>query len=162
MMNLLLDGKYVFKKAPWLSWREVLYGFEHGYVDCNGVSIYASESLTKNSSADEYELASSQCDDFMGVSNLLRSLAGCELEEENPSGAWAYLLLSLVFDNKESYGYPFELVDMVCAEFNYPDELLSLIGYMPLQEGGQGSKEHLMNDWVKYLFEYSEGRKVVC
>lgn len=161
-MNLLLDGEYVFKKAPWLSWKEVLYGFEHGYINCGGVSIYACESLTKNSSVNEYELASLQCDDFLTVSDLLRNLAGDELDEKNPSEAWIYLLLMWVFDNKESCCDPFELVDLVCAEFNYPDELLSLIGYMPLQEGELGSKEHMVNNWTKYLFEYGEGRKVLC
>lgn len=161
-MNLLLSGKYIFSKAPWLNWEEVLYGLDHGYVDCSEVSSYACESLTKNSSTNEYELASLGCDGFSNVRDLLKTLTGNELDSENLSGAWAYLLLSWIFDNKENYCDPFELVDMVCAEFNYPDELLSLIRYMPLQEGGEGSEEYLMSNWARYLFEYSEGRKSFC
>ena len=155
MKSLLLDGHYIFKKTPWLNWKELLYGFEHGFIDEKGVSEFACEALTKKSQQEAIELASLLPQENYLASNLLQSLADKDLSPEtDTTKPWIFLLLSFLLEHQANYEDPLEIVEELYADFDYPEEIIPLVRYMPPPEGVEGSEERLFENWKIALSAY--------
>lgn len=157
MKNLSLDGHYIYKKNPWINWKELLYGFEHGFVDEKGVSKYACKTLTEKSSQEAIELASLLPHETYLASGLLQSLADKDLSPTTDSTKpWIFLLLSFLLEHKEDYEDPLEIVEELYANFDYPEKIASLVRYMPAPEGVEGSEERLFENWKITLSAYKD------
>ncbi|WP_460146511.1 DUF2247 family protein [Pseudomonas sp. S2_A02] len=155
MKSLLLDGHYIFKKTPWLNWKELLYGFEHGFIDEKGVSKFACEVLTKKPQQEAIELASLLPQENYLASNLLQSLADKDLSPEtDTTKPWIFLLLSFLLEHQENYEDPLEIVEDLYADFDYPEEIAPLVRYMSPPEGVEGSEERLFENWKIALSAY--------
>ncbi|MBN3862001.1 DUF2247 family protein [Pseudomonas frederiksbergensis] len=157
MKKLLLDGHQIYKKTPWLNWKELLYGFKHGLIDEKGVSEYACEALTEMSLQEAIELASLLPQEDYLATNLLQSLADKDLSAETDTAKpWIFLLLSFLFEHQENYEDPFEIVEEIYADFDYPEEIAPLVRYMPPPEGVEGSEERLFENWKTALSVYKD------
>jgi hypothetical protein len=155
MKNLSLDGYYIYKKTPWLNWKELLYGFEHGFIDEKGVSEYACKTLTEKSSQEAIELASLLPQENYLANDLLHSLANKGLSPATDTAKpWIFLLLSFLFEHQENYDDPLEIVEELYADFNYPEKIASLVRHMPPPEGVEGSEERLFENWKIALSAY--------
>ena len=156
MNELLLGGSYVYAHAPWLNWSELLYGLEHSFINEKGVSEFACEGLTEESSQEAISLASLLPQESYLTLDLLRELAtkepATETDKEKP---WIFLLLSFLFDNKNSYSDPLNIVEQVYSDFDYPEEISPLTRYMPASEGIEGSEDQLFKNWEKALSDYN-------
>ena len=154
--KLLLDGQYIHNKTPWLNWTELLYGFEHGFIDEKGVSEYACEALTTESSQEAIELASLLLEEKYLVSILLESLVNKEPspKTEEPAKPWIFLLLSFLFEHQDEYEDPLGIVGELYADFDYPVEISSIIRYMPPPEGLEGSEGQLFENWKEVILTY--------
>lgn len=151
----MLDGYNIYKKTPWLNWKELLYGFEHDFIDEKGVSEYAYEALTDKSPQEAIELASLLPQEDYLTSNLLQSLADKDLSPETDTAKpWIFLLLSFLFEHQENYEDPLEIVEELYADFDYPEEIAPLVRYMPPPEGVEGSEERLFENWKIALSAY--------
>ncbi|WP_146197679.1 hypothetical protein [Pseudomonas prosekii] len=94
---LLLDGNYIYSKAPWLSWGELLFGLEKGYIDEKGVSEYVCDALTSSSPKEAVEIASLEVNDYYLVPDLLKSLIGNHSwTESDLAKPWIFLLLFIL------------------------------------------------------------------
>lgn len=160
MKNFSLDSYYIYKKTPWLNWKELLYGFEHGFIDEKGVSEYACKTLTEKSSQEAIELASLLPQEDYLASNLLQSLADKDLSPvTDTTKPWIFLLLSFLLEHQEDYEDPLEIVEELYADFDYPEEIASLVSYMPAPEGVEGvegSEERLFENWKMTLSAYKD------
>lgn len=155
MKPLLLDGHYIYSKTPWLSWRELLFGFENGYIDEKGVSEYACDALTSTSPAEAIELASLEPQENYLVHDILKLLTDkYSSTESNLTKPWIFLLLSFLLENKENYNDPLGIVEELYADFDYPEEIAPLVRYMPSPEGVEGSEELLFENWRAALSDY--------
>ena len=152
---LLLDGNYIFKKIPCLSWKELLFGLEHGYIDEKGITTYVCDALTINAPKEAFELASIEPQEYYLVRDLLRSLA-CRDSRTEPdiTKPWLFLLLSYLFENKETFEDPLSLIEELYSDFDYPEEIAPLVRYMPVAEGIVGSEELLIDNWKAALLNY--------
>lgn len=156
MKPLLLDGNYIYSKAPWLSWGELLLGLEKGYIDEKGVSEYVCDALTSSSPKEAVEIASLEVNDYYLVPDLLKSLIGNHSwTESDLAKPWIFLLLSFLLENKENYNDPLGLVEELYADFDYPEEVAPLVRYMPLPEGVEGSEERLFENWKTFISDYT-------
>jgi len=156
MKDLLLDGSYVYAHAPRLNWSELLYGLEHSFINEKGVSEFACEGLTEKSSQEAISLASLLPQESYLTLDLLRGLATNEPAiETDKAKPWIFLLLSFLFDNKDSYSDPLNIVEQIYSDFDYPEELSPLIRYMPASEGIEGSEDQLFKNWEKVLSDYN-------
>ena len=57
--------------------------------------------------------------------------------EESPdkiAGKWLYLLLFWIYENRDVYEDPFQVVEQVYAEFSYPRSMEPFVRYMPSNE----------------------------
>jgi hypothetical protein len=57
MNPLRLDSQYVYSKTPWLSWKELFFGLENGYIDKKVLSGYVCDALTNTSPPEAIKLA---------------------------------------------------------------------------------------------------------
>ncbi|WP_434673311.1 DUF2247 family protein [Pseudomonas sp. R1-15] len=155
MTLLLLDGHYIFKKTPRLSWGELLFGLQHGYVNEKGVTDYICDALTIDAPNEAFEIASLETQEQYLVRGLLETLN----EQDSRTGketseAWLFLLLSFTYEHKNEYDDPLSLVEELYADFDYPEKIASLIRYMPPQDGSNGSEELLFNQWKNIISNY--------
>jgi hypothetical protein len=155
---LPLDGNYVFSKTPWLSWSELLYGLQKGYIDDQGASSFACNTLTPSSPEKAYELSLLDPQELYLVQDLIKSLASNEptTKENAISKPWIYLFLSHLFENKDLFLDPLEKVEELYADLDYPEEVSSIVRYMPLPEGEVGSEERLYANWKSVISAYEE------
>lgn len=155
MKPLPLDGHYIYSKTPWLSWRELFFGFENGYIDEKGVSEYVCDALTSTSPTEAIELASLEPHENYLVRDILKSLTDkYSSTESNLTKPWIFLLLSFLLENKENYNDPLGIVEELYADFDYPEEIAPLARYMPSPEGVEGSEELLFENWKAALSDY--------
>lgn len=125
-------------------------------LDEKGVSDYACEALTTESSQEAIELASLLPEEKYLVSNLLDSLVNKEPSPKTEERAkpWIFLLLSFLFEHQDEYGDPLEIVAELYADFDYPVEISSIIRYMPPPEGLEGSEGQLFENWKEVILTY--------
>ncbi|MFJ2485638.1 DUF2247 family protein [Pseudomonas sp. NPDC087639] len=155
MPLLPLDGNFIFSKTPWLSWDELLFGFQRGYVDEKGISHFACNTLTTASSEKAYELASLEPHELYLTSDLLQSLTSKNPQTEKEIyKPWIYLLLSYFLENKNSLSNPLEVTEELYADFDYPGEISPIVRYMPIPDGVEGSEERLYENWRLAILEY--------
>lgn len=155
-MPPLLDERCIYHKVPNFSREELKYGLNKRYMDECGVSLYASEALTLNSCGKHVELASLNTQELFGAHELLNSLAQNNSNIKAPSKIWIYILLSRLFENKHNYIEPFEIIDKICANFGYPEEVSTLIRYMPTTEGSATSEDQLAHNREDFLSSYEQ------
>lgn len=152
-----LEGNYIYKLAPWLSWNDVLYGLEQRHIDEKGVSDYICCSLTLAHPEEAYEIAVIPENSRHLVHQLLSTLASqSKTETANPTEPWIFLSLSFLFDNKHLYNDVYAELEMLYADFNYPEVIAPLIRYMPAPDGVEGSEDYLLENWKAVLSRYKK------
>jgi hypothetical protein len=155
MKPLPLDSHYIYSKTPWLTWRELFFGLESGYIDEKKLSEYVCDALTSTSPPEAIELASLEPQEKHLASNILKSLNDkYPSTESDPTKPWIFLLLSFLFENKANYDDPLGIVEQLYADFDYPEEIAPLVRYMPLPEGIEGSEDLLFQNWRAALSNY--------
>ena len=152
----LLDGIYTHRKAQNLSWKELQYGPSKLHTNESGVSQYASEALTLDSCDKQVELASLSTQELFNAHELLYSLTQNTNTKKDPSKAWIYIFLSWLFENKHHYSDPFEAIDKIYADFGYPEEVSTLVRYMPATEDSATSEDQLVHNWADFLSSYEQ------
>jgi hypothetical protein len=100
------------------------------------------------------ELASEDVDGPLG--SLVDTLAEQELRtvEGQPRERCLYVLMAWIFHQRESFGDPLAIVEEVYADFDYPEQLKSIVRYMPAEELRAGQVEgddFLYENWASYL-----------
>lgn len=140
-MRIYLDGEFCYRKAPWLTWKDIEDGVSKGYIASIEAIVYASEALKENSPQLHYELAILTENDASEVEIILPKLAtepygSTEQTKntentENTENTWVYLALTWLYERKNTIDRPFQVIEEVYADFNYPEVISPLVGYMP-------------------------------
>lgn len=135
-----------------------MYGLEKGYIDDQGISSFACNTLTTSSPKKAYELSTLEQQELYLARDYLQSLASNEptKKEEKISQPWIYLLLSYLFENKSLFSDPLEKIEELYADLEYPEDISSIVRYMPLPEGEVGSDERLYTNWKNAISEYEK------
>lgn len=157
MTPLLLDGHYIFKKTPWLSWSELLLGLERGYINEKGVIDYICDALTTDAPIEAFEIASLEPHQQHLVHDLLRTLRDQDCRSDlDSTEPWLFLLLYSVLENKDEYKDPLEIAEELYSDFDYPEKIASIVRYMPPPDGTGGSEELLFKNWKRILSNYEK------
>lgn len=145
-----------------LTWREILWGYDHGWINWEGLTALATRQLVPNDPTPpaEVELAGLVVEESTRARDLAEDLASQErsLSEEVIRKKWLYLILRWLFENRERAADPFALVDELYSDFDYPDEIAPFVRYMPPEDGYDPSKhsgtenyDHMLQQWRDYL-----------
>ena len=65
---------------------------------------------------------------------------------------FSYILLSLLFENKEKFEDPLRAVEIVYDDFGFPKSLEKFVRYMPIEDNESiGTEEQMYKHWEDYL-----------
>jgi hypothetical protein len=148
-----LPASFVLSRAvPTLS--ELLYGVEHGWLaaaDCLAIARNRVELLGEAASL-EVDLASigkAEEDEVWPIVERLRR-AGVP-ESLHDARFWMFLILAWTYENRDQVDDPFRIIEMLYADFGYPDEIESFVPYMPARPGEDASVGGLESRWKAFL-----------
>ncbi|TFC22113.1 DUF2247 family protein [Cryobacterium sp. MDB1-18-2] len=132
---------------------ELVHGYRHGWLSDRAVvdvALAAFDAGAGLPSAVE-ELALLLSDDLGRAPELVEDLARSSVDEPNPGEVWLFLALAWVFEHRSEYLEPFEVVEMLYADFDYPEEIEGLVRFMPRPQGSAsryGAIEQRWDDFV--------------
>mgnify|MGYP003575934059 CR=1 FL=1 len=169
-MNLMPIPFLFIRERASLSWRDVLWGYEHQMIGWSAVVELAKDRLRSDSDAREIELSYLGKSDISRVGELLRELAASEPETLGLMSVkkWLYLILAWTLDNKDQIDDALGEVEAIYADFDYMGEIESFVRYMPVTDGydpsqhsRQDNENRLFENWKKYLdVTQNEVRKI--
>ncbi|MDI3438735.1 DUF2247 family protein [Erwinia sp. V90_4] len=160
-MNLYPIPFDFIDKSAHLSWCDIKWGCENNLITSD-VPIKKAEKnvLTGSYTNPELELSFVILGEVNHVSPFLKELCS-ELElkdDQMTKKKWLFIVLSWLWNNRNSFEDPLAEVEKIYADFDYPSEIEGFIKYMPPSDGYDPSKHshmeninHLMDKWKNYL-----------
>jgi hypothetical protein len=152
MMDLLrfnLPPDYVQARVRLLS-SELRRGFDDSWIDARSVVALA---------AGVWPVCAQDAEVLERLSYLLSDeldavpdLVG-RLDHGGPADreVWCYLAVAWVSAHRDVFGDPFDSIEHIAADYEYPEELLPLIKFMPAQPGEDTSPAGMQNRLRRYL-----------
>lgn len=157
-MKIMLSGEYLYKAAPWLTWDAISYGLNNEFIGFEGVVEYAFLKLNSMSTSDEIELATLYKTEFYEIPSILDRLVR-DGERNILRDTWIYLLLLWIYEHRDKFDDPFGVAEELYAYFDYPEDISSIVRYMPLPEGEVGGVAYLYGNWRAIISSYEQRLK---
>ena len=143
-----------------LTWPDLSWAYERSIVDWKDLILFAKERLSEpNCGEFDSKIASITKDNLWRLRDLLDSLSKIDgPTEELIKKKWLYITLAWVFENREQSSEPLLIVSEIYEDFDYPNEMVPFVNYMPSDDGydprqhsASENKDRLMSKWEKYL-----------
>ncbi len=152
-----------------LTWADVAWGYQKGWLDAAGVVESAVAQLARDDDARAalIELAGLTRSEFSEVPLLLEKVVGEQGAETNPDPErkWLFLVLAWAYDHRAELSDPLGIVEQVYADFGYPVELRGFVRYMPPEDHYEPHTNsqaeniaRLFSRWKEYLSSFSVTR----
>lgn len=146
----------ILKKVN-LSWEDILWGYEHNYLNWQDIVNYAHNIVfSGNENEIIFKLSLIDKSSLFKLKPILEILAS-DIENYHPN-KWLYLILYDIFQKKHEIKDPLGEVEKIYEDFNYPEEIESFVRYMPPNDGYIPSEHsyeenisRLYSNWEKYL-----------
>lgn len=137
---------------------ELSYGYEHGWLtDADSVSLAIDIASQAQQTAAIVERLSFLLSDEMGlVHDLMDDLRRRVTYVDNSGNVWVYLALAWIHENRNEFDDPFQAIEMLYADFEYPDFMEPFIRFMPPPEGATAGIDGLEERWEAYLRDADE------
>ena len=161
------------KTIPWpfirqhasLTWRDVLWGYEHQLLGWTDVVALARDRIRSDSEQLELELSCLGKEEATRVGEVLRQIAASEPQPtDQTANKWLYLTLAWTFDNIKLLVDPLGEVEAIYADFDYPPDIESFVRYMPpardydpTTHSREQNERRLIENWSNYL-QAAEGK----
>ncbi|PIE64784.1 MAG: hypothetical protein CSA24_02990 [Deltaproteobacteria bacterium] len=142
-----------------LSWRGILFGIENGLAAPTLPVEAAMHQLESQDDTVAEVLALAIAEKDEPVLPLVRTLAATEapVEPAQHRQVWLYLTMAWAYEHRDELADPLGLVEMIYADFGYPDSISGLIRYMPSDEpdlgGAEANERRLLSRWQSFLVE---------
>lgn len=154
-LNIFLSYSYVSALIN-LSWNDLLFAVEQGFMSPDAAVEHAIVKLgDKNSEQSVLDLACLEKGE--SIHPYIDKLASkvSEEDKEETQKKFLYVLLNWIYEHIDNYSDPLEAVEIVYADFNYPEIISNFIRYMPSDQPTLGSLEEnikqLYINWRNYL-----------
>lgn len=137
---------------------ELKWGYFNGWIDRRDVIAIMLHALVSGVRLSESEerlalLLSVEADSVDDILGKIEFSNG-EIESRR---VWLYLALAWVFVHNDDFLDPFEVVECIYADFEYPSEIDDLIRYMPPRLGEDpGGIPGIEQAWARYISEMKE------
>lgn len=157
MEQLDIQVPYSFiRKRTRLTWNEVKYGIMQGLFHPRDATEVALDAVERGADSELIlELAASNPHE--SVLSLVERLAACETPQEVRAvqRKWTFLVLAWVFEHRNEYEDPLDIIEKIYADLDYPEQVAPFVRYMPEEGPDLGSKERneqrLFQRWAAYL-----------
>ncbi|WP_281257751.1 DUF2247 family protein [Paenibacillus donghaensis] len=140
-----------------ITWSDILFAIKQRFLTYEAAIEHAIHVINREElpSNDVIELA---CLDKEEDIDLYLDKLSSSISEKDYSMAKEknlYLILKWVFENKNNYSDPLEVVECIYADFDYPEEISRFVRYMPTNQPMLYSLElnieRLYKNWNDYL-----------
>ena len=150
-----------FSKLANLGWHDVLFAIENGFLSHESAIEHAVIEIEQNGNC-PHEVTELACllrneAHYHIVYPLLVELANQTSDEvkKETKDKMLYVLLNWVFEHKESYEDPLEVVTIIYDDFGFPDSMIKFIRYMPSDEPPLDTTEayieRIYSNWSDFL-----------
>jgi hypothetical protein len=155
---LMIPSSFIATRTN-LSWTDVSWGYDRGTLGWRDVTWLAQERV-RNGPHDslEADLARVNKDDTWRIREILNVLSEREHASQGHSKRkWLELTLAWVYENRAQFADPLEEVEKIYAGFDYPDEIVDFVRFMPPRDGfrlsGSPSENEkvLMDRWRTFV-----------
>lgn len=159
MMQIPL--RFILENAK-LDWQDWAWGYMHDYLTWqNLVKVACDEVMNGNEDQNIFSLACVLESDTFRIKEILGSITDKKPSyKSNSKQKWLYLILGWLYENHLKYEDPLGKVEEVYANFNYPNDMVSFVRYMPCGNKYDPNKyskiqntNRLLSNWKKYLTE---------
>ena len=153
-MRLELDTRFLNRSGVDLTTDDLRLGLSLGIVTPTTVVA-----LAKQSARDPYSdpvLQRLAELDGSAIADIRQTLGATDPDEAQLEPAlsvrkWLYLELLATYELRERLRDPFEFVEIIYADFGYPESVAPFVRYMPLAEGEEPGLAAMTDSWLKYL-----------
>jgi len=156
-LNILIPYQYASRLVT-LSWDEILFMIKEKLFEENAAVQHAIELLSEDEDLPYSVIELSCLKNGESIHPYIDDLTKDKLDEEDGDkikNKFMFLLLDWVFENKDSFSDPLEVVEIIYADFDYPPEISKFVRYMPADEPLQDTIEknilRLYEKWKNYL-----------
>jgi hypothetical protein len=139
------------------SWQEIQYAVNQNIISSENVIEHAIKILNEGILGYDIVLQLAILDDDEDISPYLRQLTMLEKveDEEHIKAKWLYAILWSLYQRRNNYEDALEMVERIYSDFDYPQNIVSIIRYMPSEEGDLSGREFneelLYKKWESYL-----------
>lgn len=132
---------------------EIACGATQGWLSPSDAVAIAVEKLDRGYplAPSEERLALLLTDDLDEVPALVSELEVGHEPKELRERLWLFLALDWLADHGEDFDDPYEIIEMLYADFDYPAEIAGLVRWMPLPEGEPTGLAATDERWKGYL-----------
>ena len=132
---------------------ELAYGYEEGFLSRAGVVALALAKLEAGLALTppEERAALLLSDEFDAVDDLMEDLQVGSEPRERRARFWLFMVLAWVLARRDQFDDPLGVVELVYADFEYPDEIQGLVRFMPLQPGHEAGVAALERHWADFV-----------
>ncbi|MBC1374586.1 DUF2247 family protein [Listeria sp. FSL L7-1699] len=144
-----------------VTWDDIIFGVKNEYLVSLSVSEYAMYLLEKNDEDLQDEIINLAWGDKNDIDDYIYNyLRKSNVNTETVKDKFLYVLLKLVWENKNDYTDPLEVIENLYADLGYPSEIDYLVRYMPMKHKDMGSIElnvaEMYKDWEAFLMKKSK------
>lgn len=164
-LSMAFTYKYVTSLVS-LNWNDLLFAIENNFLPYQTAIEHALVEMHKNESPsmEVMELAcilQSEAKFPYDICQLVNKLANSQKTDNyfDSREKFLYVSLNWVYEHKNDYCNPIEVVDILCDDINYPDEIKNLISFMPTTESETNSLDSTTERLFDKLFRYLEKQR---
>ncbi|ASA23038.1 DUF2247 family protein [Paenibacillus donghaensis] len=155
-LKIIIPYEYITNFVN-LTWSDLFFAIKQGYLTSEAATEHAMYVISEeqNLSQDVIDLAWVKKGE--DIHPYINKLSGFITVEDNniAQEKILYVVLQWVYENKEHYTDPLEVVETIYADFDYPEEISQFVRYMPpnqpLLDSLELSNERLYRNWSEYL-----------
>lgn len=132
---------------------ELAYGFREGWLtrfDVIAVAL-AKYKADLPLSRSEEELALLLSDDLDRVDELIADLEIVDEPAEQRARLWLFLALAWLLERRQDFSDPLMVIEMLYADFDYPDEIQGLVRFMPTAPDEAAGVEAIEQRWRAFV-----------
>lgn len=158
-MNLLdikLRYSEVIKKIT-ISWQDLKYAVENKFLFPESAIEHASNLINEETNENSPLVELVTFNEQSNILHQIEKLAKLEnqISENIIREKWLFIILEHLYEHKNQYNDPLDLIELIYSDFDYPEIISNIIRYMPMEGPDLGSVElneaRLYKNWEKYL-----------
>jgi hypothetical protein len=132
---------------------ELAYGVHNGWLSRDDLVTIALAKLERgvDSTGPEEQLLVLSPNDHYTFEELLDVMATSYEPVERRARVWLFLALSWLLENLDDFDDPLGVIELLYADFEYPEEIQGLVRFMPPPPGQPTGLTALDNNWHHYV-----------
>nr|WP_174507506.1 DUF2247 family protein [Acinetobacter sp. Marseille-Q1620] len=139
-----------------LTWAELYWAYQKEWLKHETILLYAEMNLSEKSLYFENELDLVLCGEKIWLGDFDKKIeALSRFDAELNTDKWLYIVVYYCYQKFDTEDLP-EIIEKIYEEFQYCEELMHCISYMPALESDQKNKEYIaanFQETIKFKIE---------